>query len=68
MNCPYCKARIAGMTGYQEAENFRKHLNRCRQSPAFSIVRRLKREGLTAVRVQPYDLKDALEIRASSGQ
>jgi hypothetical protein len=53
------------MTGFQEADNFRKHLNRCRKSPAALLAKQFLG---TSVHVGMYDLKDALEIRASSGQ
>lgn len=65
MNCPYCKKHVPGMTGYQEAENFRKHLNRCGKSPARNVAKAL---AGTAWNVNRYDIHDALEIRAASGQ
>jgi hypothetical protein len=65
VNCPYCKKHILGMTGYQEADNFRKHLNRCGKSPAFQMA---KKVSGTNWHVSRYDIKDALEIRISSGQ
>jgi hypothetical protein len=65
MNCPYCNKFLRGMTGFQEIENFRKHLNRCGKSPARHVAKAL---AGTAWNVNRYDLKDALEIRASSGQ
>jgi hypothetical protein len=65
MNCPYCKKHILGMTGFQEAENFRKHLNRCGKSPARIVAKALAGTSWT---VNRYDIRDALEIRAGSGQ
>ena len=65
MNCPYCKKHVLGMTGAQEAENFRKHLNRCGKSPAKIVAKALFG---TTWKVDRYDIQAALEIRASSGQ
>jgi hypothetical protein len=65
MNCPYCKKHIPGMTGYQEADNFRKHLNRCRKSPALNAAKALAGTGWHVGR---YEIHDALAIRAASGQ
>lgn len=52
MNCPFCLKYIRGMTGFQEASRFSRHLNKCRKRP--------KDKGST--------LSDALQIRAESGQ
>lgn len=50
------------MTGFQEAANFQKHLNRCKKTPRIS-------DGDQAVVLhQHFDLNDALRIRAESGQ
>jgi hypothetical protein len=73
MNCPYCNKHVPGMTGLQEADNFRKHLMHCRKSPAAQLAKHLHESspgagGKVQWRIEPYDLKDALEIRASSGQ
>lgn len=65
MNCPYCKARVHGMTGFQEALAFRKHLGRCKKNPANLPIS----DGLRTVLIdsQP-TIHDALEIRAEIGQ
>lgn len=64
MNCPYCKTHIPGMTGFQEAENFQKHLNRCRSNPSNSLT-----DGKTTVSLgKKFTIHDALRIRAESGQ
>jgi hypothetical protein len=67
MNCPYCDKWIPGMTGYQEADNFRKHLNKCRKSPGRLLADKLNAAGGNVV-LGPVTLHDALEIRANSGQ
>lgn len=64
MNCPFCKKQIIGMTGLQEANNFRKHLNKCRKNPENQIT-----DGKTIVTLgKRFDLNDALRLRAESGQ
>ena len=67
MNCPYCGKHVPGMTGYQEAENFRKHLNRCGKTPAKVLAKSLNDRAGTGWEFH-YDIHDALEIRARSGQ
>jgi hypothetical protein len=64
MNCPFCNKRIFGFTGLQEAQKFRKHLNRCRKNPDNHLS-----DGKQTVSLgKSYDLRDALEVRAKSGQ
>jgi len=64
MNCPYCTKRVHGWTGLQEAQNFRKHLNRCRKNPQNMLT-----DGVNTVRLdKKFDLLDALKVRAESGQ
>lgn len=65
MNCPYCNKRVIGMTGLQEAQNFRKHLNKCRKNPDNAVLSDGKTTVMTAKR---HTLMDALEVRAASGQ
>ena len=66
MNCPYCNKRIDAFTGLQELQAFHKHLNRCPKKPKCVEVRV---EGDEAgVFRRPFDMNDALEIRAKSGQ
>ena len=68
VNCPYCQKFIPGMTGFQEAANFQRHLNRCRKTPAKRAIRKLNQTETGAWAARDYDLTDALEIRANSGQ
>lgn len=64
MNCPHCNKRIPGMTGFQEAQNFRKHLDRCRKNPTNTIS-----DGRRTVLLgKQHTLMDALEQRSASGQ
>lgn len=64
MNCPYCRTFVPGLTGLQEADNFRKHLNRCKKAPQNMIS-----DGQKTVHLgRKFDLQDALKIRAESGQ
>ena len=66
MNCPYCSKEIYGLTGLQEAQAFEKHLRKCRKNPyniANSVRKRITGEGGGR-----QDFRDALEIRAESGQ
>jgi hypothetical protein len=65
MNCPYCSKHIHGMTGFQEAENFQKHLNKCSKEPR-SIT--IKSGNETRKSRAYYTITDALEIKANSGQ
>lgn len=69
MKCPYCKREIYGMTGLQELLKFEKHLRKCRKNPA-NVVRRVGGDhgGKTIVISGGQDLRDALNIRAESGQ
>lgn len=65
MNCPYCSKRVFGMTGFQEADAFRKHLRRCRNNPANLEVK----SGTKTMRLLSNPtIQDALRIRAESGQ
>lgn len=64
MNCPFCQKHIHGMTGFQEAENFRTHLNRCKKNRENTIS-----DGKRTVNLgKQFDIRDALRIRADSGQ
>jgi hypothetical protein len=64
MNCPYCSKHIPGFTGLQEAQNFQKHLNKCRKNPHNTIT-----DGKATVQLgKRFDLLDAVKIRADSGQ
>ena len=64
MNCPYCNKRIIGMTGLMEAQNLRKHLNKCKKNPSNTIT-----DGVETVMLgKKHDLLDALKVRADSGQ
>lgn len=64
MNCPHCSKRIPGMTGLQEAQNFQKHLNKCRKNPENTLT-----DGKITVRLgKKFDLLDALRVRSGSGQ
>jgi len=67
MNCPYCKRRINAFTGLQELQKFEKHLRKCRKSPANIVLE--DAFGKTIVEpLRELDLRDALDIRAESGQ
>jgi hypothetical protein len=66
MNCPYCNREIYAFTGLQELFKFEKHLARCRKNPANIVLSDGQRTVITPTRWQ--NLKDALEIRADSGQ
>lgn len=65
MNCPHCKNEIFGMTGFQEALAFSKHLRRCRKAPGNIALSDGER---TVVVSPPITLMDALKQRADSGQ
>jgi hypothetical protein len=65
VNCPYCKRRVFGMTGFQEALAFQKHLNRCYKNPANAVLSDGTKTVMTPKR---HSIVDALEIRAESGQ
>lgn len=64
MNCPYCSTHIPGMTGFQEAENFQKHLNKCRKNR----LNTLSDGKNTVILGKKFTIHDALRIRADSGQ
>jgi len=66
MNCPYCHRDIYAFTGLQELQKFEKHLARCKKNPNNVVLTDGKRTAVTPKRCQ--NLKDALEIRAASGQ
>lgn len=64
MKCPFCNKQIFGFTGLQEAHKFQKHLNRCRKNPDNTLS-----DGKQSVSLgKSYNLNDALEQRAKSGQ
>jgi hypothetical protein len=66
MDCPYCSKFIPGMTGLQEAQNFRKHLVKCRKNPERqTIVNDVGK--LQETKPNP-DLLEAVRIRHESGQ
>lgn len=53
------------MTGFIEAQNFNKHLNKCKKNPNRIVLT----DGKNTVSVTcGHTLKDALEIRVESGQ
>lgn len=66
MFCPCCKEVIEGLTGLAEAENFRAHLERCTKYSGNFVMN----DGVTTVVTpkQQITLKDALTLRAESGQ
>lgn len=66
MDCPYCKRNIYGMTGFQEARAFEKHLRKCRKNPNNIVLSDGRKTAVVPQR--PQDLMAALEIRADSGQ
>ena len=66
MNCPYCGKDAYGLTGFQEAQAFEKHLRRCRRNPVNIVLKAGRKVAVVPVRTQ--SLKEALEIRAESGQ
>jgi len=65
MNCPYCKKKVLGMTGLQELQAFQKHLRKCRKNPANVVLSDGRR---VVVAPGNQNFRDALEIRAKSGQ
>ena len=65
MNCPFCQKEVYGMTGLQEITKFQKHLIRCKKNPERHTY---KTDSGKVVFVEHISLKDALEIRAASGQ
>ena len=71
MNCPYCKRHIYGMTGLQELNKFEKHLARCRKNPNNRVIKvggEVKGGKTIVLPKRHQDLRDALDIRAESGQ
>jgi hypothetical protein len=69
MNCPYCQRHIYGLTGLIELQKFEKHLRRCRKNPANKVLRvGGDHKGKTIVISGKQDIRDALQIRADSGQ
>jgi hypothetical protein len=70
MNCPYCDKRIDGTTGLQELQAFQEHLNHCPKKPVCLTQEVVMGEHGGRMRVvrRPFDMNDALEIRAKSGQ
>lgn len=65
MKCPYCTKEIYALTGLQEAQKFEKHLIKCKKNPKRRIV--LDEDG-NKINVTSSNLKEALEVRAESGQ
>ena len=64
MRCPYCKKRIVGFTGLQEANKFAVHLDRCPRNRDNILS-----DGVRWVSLgKRYSLMDAVKIRAESGQ
>ena len=65
MKCPFCNKQIFGATGLQEVQRFQKHLNKwCRKNPDNNLT-----DGKRTVSLgKTYDMNDALEQRAKSGQ
>lgn len=66
MNCPYCDKYIPGITGLQEAQNFSKHLRKCKKHPDRQTL--ADEDGKLKQQNPPTTLLDAVEIRANSGQ
>lgn len=66
MNCPYCTKDVYGMTGLQELQAFEKHLRKCRKNPNNIVLRDGRNVAVVPKRQQ--NMRDALEIRAESGQ
>jgi hypothetical protein len=67
MNCPYCTKHIPGITGFQEAENFQRHLNKCPKRPRSVTI--TQSNGSKRVKHNSFfTITDALEIRAASSQ
>lgn len=64
MRCPHCNKLIHGWTGLQEAENFMRHLDRCKKNRANTITDGRK----TVLLRKKHSLMDALEQRSESGQ
>jgi hypothetical protein len=65
MNCPYCNKSIEAMTGFMEVTKFQKHLRSCKKNPERVKLMVTPAGGIIAA---TQSLKDALEIRANSGQ
>ena len=66
MDCPYCNKFIQGWTGLQEAQNFSKHLRKCRKYRCMAEIG--DKDGKPGVRPEFVGLMDAVELRAKSGQ
>lgn len=66
MKCPYCDSGILGMTGLQEAQNFQKHLAKCRENPNNIVLRDGRHTAVVPKKKQ--SLLGALIIRSESGQ
>lgn len=66
MLCPYCNKKIFGFTGLQEIQKFHKHLPKCRKNPANLALEWGPAKVFEHLREQ--DMREALEIRARSGQ
>jgi len=64
MNCPHCSKHIPGFTGLQEAQNFQRHLDKCKKNPANTITDGRK----TVLLGKQYSLIEAVNIRAESNQ
>lgn len=54
------------MTGLQELHKFQDHLPKCRKNPANIVLTDGRRTAVSPMRFQ--NLREALEIRAESGQ
>lgn len=65
MNCPYCTKEINALTGFQEVQKFQKHLIKYKKNPDRHTY---KTTSGKVVFVEYISLRDALEIRAASGQ
>lgn len=66
MNCPYCKRKVNGLTGFDELRKFAAHLARCRKNPDNIVLTDGHKTVVTSVKYQT--MNDALEIRSKSGQ
>jgi hypothetical protein len=67
MNCPYCNREIQAMTGLQEIQKFEKHLKKCRKNP-FNLVLPDAHGKVVITPLKVLSMRDALDIRAESGQ
>ena len=66
MDCPYCNKEIFGWTGLQEAQNFAKHLHKCKKYRL--VATQGDKTGNLGVRPEHVGLMDAVDLRAKSGQ